>query len=455
MGAPCRGWCRFERRIGTFGIPRGMDRGAFCRQGRPRGGAEVPPRGTSLSRLPGPAPPQRWKHWPRPGLWAVAVQSLPNVAGADLQKADHDAWTPAHIAAFNGHVDALRAGVNLNSKTNDGDTPADNARRNSHKEALKLILEGRVRLSEGTSKLKPQIVALLLPVRSTCARFRMDPEGSKQPAGRQPTAMSWSFEELNRRLADFSYIGGTVSATVTDFEVAEGIAQTFRRADAERFPHTNRRLQHVKALKVKFPLKIWPKLEPKEEEEEEEEAEQKELEQSGCQKEKDEEEDKKENQQQDDGRKEAEYKDYNALTHTAPTLRQDVSTTTTSTPSDQEVVGNSDINMASTREAMRKTDALKAKKALAWRTDDGKVWRVKVHRNDTAGPLLHDSVSETTTTTPSPQELGKDAWSVGTQYDTNMVSMREAMRKTDVFKVKKALTWRTDDGKVWRLKIRR
>lgn len=64
-------------------------------------------------------------------------------------------------------------------------------------------------------------------------------------------------------------------------------------------------------------------------------------------------------------------------------------------------------------------------------------------------------VSETTTTTPSPQELGKDAWSVGTQYDTNMVSMREAMRKTDVFKVKKALTWRTDDGKVWRLKIRR
>ena len=125
----------------------------------------------------------------------------------------------------------------------------------------------------------------------------------------------------------------------------QGIAQTFRRADAERFPHTNRRslrfsilgevldfaqlvffriagrLQHVKALKVKFPLKIWPKLEPKEEEEEE--AEQKELEQSGCQKEKDEEEDKEENQQQDDGRKEAEYKDYNALTHTAPTLRQD------------------------------------------------------------------------------------------------------------------------------------
>ena len=60
----------------------------------------------------------------------------------------------------------------------------------------------------------------------------------------------------------------------------QGIAQTFRRADAERFLHTNRRnlrfsilgevldfaqlvffrivgwLQHVKALKVKFPLKI-------------------------------------------------------------------------------------------------------------------------------------------------------------------------------------------------------
>ena len=115
MGAPCRGWCRFERRIGTFGIPRGMDRGAFCRQGRPRGGAEVPPRGTSLSRLPGPAPPQspvrqaptstrqpstmrrrpysqpcmgkrrRWKHWQRPGLWAVAVQSLPNVVVIPLK----------------------------------------------------------------------------------------------------------------------------------------------------------------------------------------------------------------------------------------------------------------------------------------------------------------------------------------------------------------------------------
>ena len=123
----------------------------------------------------------------------------------------------------------------------------------------------------------------------------------------------------------------------------QGIAQTFRRADAERFLHTNRRnlrfsilgevldfaqlvffrivgwLQHVKALKVKFPLKIWPKLEPKEEEE----AEQKELEQSGCKKEKDEEEDKEENQQQDEGRKEAEYKDYNALIHTAPTLHQD------------------------------------------------------------------------------------------------------------------------------------
>ena len=69
---------------------------------------------------------------------------------------------------------------------------------------------------------------------------------------------------------------------------------------------SNRRLVATReGAEGKIPLKIWPKLEPKEEEEE---AEQKELEQSGCQKEKDEEEDKEENQQQDDGRKEAEYR---------------------------------------------------------------------------------------------------------------------------------------------------
>ena len=83
---------------------------------------------------------------------------------------------------------------------------------------------------------------------------------------------------------------------------------------------SNRRLVATReGAEGKIPLKIWPKLEPKEEEE----VEQKELEQSGCKKEKDEEEDKEENQQQDEGRKEAEYKDYNALIHTAPTLHQD------------------------------------------------------------------------------------------------------------------------------------
>ncbi|CAE7590348.1 ANK3 [Symbiodinium microadriaticum] len=66
-------------------------------------------------------------------------------AKADPAAADEEGWTPASLAALNGHAGVLRllqeAGADLAAAAKDGRTPAHRAAQNGHLEALRLLLE--------------------------------------------------------------------------------------------------------------------------------------------------------------------------------------------------------------------------------------------------------------------------------------------------------------------------
>eukprot|EP00933_Yihiella_yeosuensis_P023603 TRINITY_DN1837_c0_g1_i4.p1 TRINITY_DN1837_c0_g1~~TRINITY_DN1837_c0_g1_i4.p1 ORF type:complete len:854 (-),score=251.85 TRINITY_DN1837_c0_g1_i4:116-2677(-) len=62
-------------------------------------------------------------------------------------------------------------------------------------------------------------------------------------------------KELNEHLAGKSFLGGGVTATQEDFNWLEKAPGTI---DGEKFPHARRWVQHLRGLKVQFPLRKWP-----------------------------------------------------------------------------------------------------------------------------------------------------------------------------------------------------
>ena len=65
-----------------------------------------------------------------------------NQLGADLNSPKDEGFTPAYIAACNGHVDTLRLlhelGANLDTPANDGATPAHVSAHQGHVEVCVL-----------------------------------------------------------------------------------------------------------------------------------------------------------------------------------------------------------------------------------------------------------------------------------------------------------------------------
>eukprot|EP00931_Biecheleriopsis_adriatica_P116020 TRINITY_DN91734_c0_g1_i1.p1 TRINITY_DN91734_c0_g1~~TRINITY_DN91734_c0_g1_i1.p1 ORF type:complete len:858 (-),score=261.46 TRINITY_DN91734_c0_g1_i1:137-2710(-) len=64
-------------------------------------------------------------------------------------------------------------------------------------------------------------------------------------------------KELNDHLAGKSFLGGGASATQEDFEWLQKAPNAI---DSEKFPHARRWCQHLRALKVNFPLRQWPRV---------------------------------------------------------------------------------------------------------------------------------------------------------------------------------------------------
>mmetsp|Transcript_106955 Transcript_106955/g.255249 ORF Transcript_106955/g.255249 Transcript_106955/m.255249 type:complete len:863 (+) Transcript_106955:64-2652(+) len=63
-------------------------------------------------------------------------------------------------------------------------------------------------------------------------------------------------KEINSYLAAESYVCGGATATQEDFDLA---AQTSSHIDPAQFPHARRWCQHIRTLKLQFPLKQWPR----------------------------------------------------------------------------------------------------------------------------------------------------------------------------------------------------
>ena len=69
-------------------------------------------------------------------------------AGADINKADDDGWTPLYVASENGHTAVVRAliktGANVNKAVNDGSTPLYIAAEQGHEAVVRSLIEAGV-----------------------------------------------------------------------------------------------------------------------------------------------------------------------------------------------------------------------------------------------------------------------------------------------------------------------
>ena len=67
----------------------------------------------------------------------------------DLQKGDYDLRSPMHLAAAEGHVEAveflLSVGISPNETDRWGGTPYDDAKRHGHKDIMKILKDTKTK----------------------------------------------------------------------------------------------------------------------------------------------------------------------------------------------------------------------------------------------------------------------------------------------------------------------